>query len=129
MVNFSSTIRYAHPSLPPLEQLLYLFTKKLSPMRILLILPDGHIHKLKLGPVERSMREAPITMTTLAALAPPELNIAFTIIDESIDRIPLDAPALTELRKRGILIYGAFLFGMPGDSPALMDKTLAFARQ
>lgn len=37
------------------------------------------------------MREAPLTMPVLAALAPEELDITFTLVDESIDKIPLDA--------------------------------------
>lgn len=57
-------------------------------MKILLILPDGKIHKLKLGSFEKSMREAPLTMTVLAALVPKELNAEIRIIDESIDTIP-----------------------------------------
>jgi len=59
-------------------------------MKILLILPDGKIHKLKLGSFEKSMREAPLTMTVLAALVPKELNAEIRIIDESIDTIPDD---------------------------------------
>ncbi len=57
-------------------------------MKILLILPDGKIHKLKFGSFEKSMREAPLTMTVLAALVPKELNAEIKIVDESIDTIP-----------------------------------------
>lgn len=60
-------------------------------MRILLILPNGYVHLLKIGPLRRSMREAPLTMVMLAALAPEELDISFTLVDESIDEVPLDA--------------------------------------
>jgi len=60
-------------------------------MRILLILPNGYVHLLKIGPFRRSMREAPLTMVVLAALAPKELDITFTLVDESIDEVPLDA--------------------------------------
>lgn len=59
-------------------------------MRVLLILPDGHIHKIRIGPFVRSMREAPLTLTTLAALAPKDLDINFRLVDESIDKVPLD---------------------------------------
>lgn len=62
-------------------------------MKVLLIIPDGHIHKIRIGPFTRSMREAPLTLTTLAALAPKELNISFKLVDECIDKIPLDEPA------------------------------------
>ncbi len=37
------------------------------------------------------MREAPLTMPVLAALAPRDLNISFQLVDESIDEVPLDA--------------------------------------
>jgi len=37
-----------------------------------------------------SFREAPLTLTTLAALVPPELNADIQIIDESIQSIPFD---------------------------------------
>jgi len=56
------------------------------------MLPDGHIHKLRIGRLVRSMREAPLTLTTLAALAPPELEIDFELVDGSIDRIPAERP-------------------------------------
>jgi len=59
-------------------------------MKILLLLPDGRIHKIKLGPVTRSMREAPLTMTLLAALVPPELDARLTLVDESIQTVPAD---------------------------------------
>jgi radical SAM superfamily enzyme YgiQ (UPF0313 family) len=59
-------------------------------MKILLLMPNGHIHKIKLGKFERSMREAPLTLTLLAALAPAELLIDFTLIDESVDNVPTE---------------------------------------
>lgn len=57
-------------------------------MKILLLLPDGRIHKIKLGPLTRSLREAPLTMTLLAALVPQELQAEITLVDESIDSVP-----------------------------------------
>jgi len=62
-------------------------------MRVLLIIPDGHIHRIRVGPFTRSMREAPLTLTTLAALAPPELTIDFRLVDENVSRLELDYPA------------------------------------
>jgi hypothetical protein len=61
-------------------------------MRVLLIMPDGHIHRIQIGSFARSMREAPLTLTTLAALAPENLDIDFRVVDESIDTVPLDVP-------------------------------------
>lgn len=57
-------------------------------MKIGLILADGRIHKLKVGPLQMSFREAPLTATLLAALTPPELNADVRIFDESVQRIP-----------------------------------------
>jgi radical SAM superfamily enzyme YgiQ (UPF0313 family) len=56
-------------------------------MKLLLLLPDGRIHKIK-GPITRSLREAPLTMTLLAALVPAEVNAEITLADESIDGVP-----------------------------------------
>ncbi|MGF1584816.1 MAG: B12-binding domain-containing radical SAM protein [Bacteroidales bacterium] len=63
---------------------------KIKP-KILLALPDGRIHKLKLfGDHHISFREAPLTLTTLAALVPPEINATLTVVDESVQKIPMD---------------------------------------
>lgn len=60
---------------------------------VLLLLPDGRVHRLRWGPISRSFREAPLTLTTLAALVPPEIPARLTLIDESIDPIPDDLHA------------------------------------
>ena len=65
----------------------------MTPMRILLIMPDAHMHKLRLGPFTRSFREAPLTLTTLAALAPPGPGVEIKLVDGSVDAIPLNYPA------------------------------------
>ena len=62
-------------------------------MIILLLLPDARMHKLKIGPHVRSMREAPLSLVTLAALLPDDPPIEWRIVDGSIDPIPFDAPA------------------------------------
>lgn len=59
-------------------------------LRILLVMPDGRIHKLKLGPLNISFREAPLTATTLAALVPPEIDARVQIADESVQKIPFN---------------------------------------
>lgn len=56
--------------------------------RLLIILPDGRIHKLKLGAFNKSFREAPLTATFLAALVPPDLGFDIDIADESIGQNP-----------------------------------------
>jgi radical SAM superfamily enzyme YgiQ (UPF0313 family) len=58
------------------------------PLNVLLVLPNGRIHKLKLGPLNISFREAPLTATTLAALIPSDIPARVTIADESVQPIP-----------------------------------------
>ena len=60
------------------------------PWRVALLLPDAHMHILRLGSFRRSMREAPLTLTTLAALGPEELDIDWTLADELVENVPLD---------------------------------------
>lgn len=60
-------------------------------LRLLIVLPDGRIHKLKYGPLEISFREAPLTATTLAALVPEELGFHIQMVDESVGtKVPFD---------------------------------------
>jgi radical SAM superfamily enzyme YgiQ (UPF0313 family) len=60
------------------------------PWRVALLLPDAHMHIVRLGSFRRSMREAPLTLTTLAALGPEELDIDWTLADELVENVPLD---------------------------------------
>jgi radical SAM superfamily enzyme YgiQ (UPF0313 family) len=55
---------------------------------LLLVMPDAGIHRLRLGPVSVSFREAPLTLTTLAALVSDGLELDITLIDESVQQIP-----------------------------------------
>lgn len=57
-------------------------------MKILLIMPDARIHRLNLGPLRMSFREAPLTLTTLASLVPEELGLDIQLVDESVSSIP-----------------------------------------
>lgn len=61
-------------------------------MRILLIMPDAHMHKMRIGFHVRSMREAPLTLSTLAALV-QDADIEWKLVDGSIGDIPLDENA------------------------------------
>lgn len=56
--------------------------------KLLIILPEAAIHKLKIGPFSMSFREAPLTATVLAALVPDELDIDITCCDENVQRLP-----------------------------------------
>ncbi|MCK5855504.1 MAG: cobalamin-dependent protein, partial [Sulfurovaceae bacterium] len=57
--------------------------------KILLIMPDAHMHTIKFGPISKSLREAPLTLTTLASMV-DESKFDIRIVDESIDDIPAD---------------------------------------
>ena len=45
-------------------------------MKIQLLLPAGEIHRNGTGIFKRELRYAPLTLTTLAALIPDDLNVA-----------------------------------------------------
>lgn len=62
-------------------------------MRIVLISPKGPLYRHRGGIFKKSLRYQPLTLTTLAALVPPELPIDVRLIDEGIEDIPdrLDA--------------------------------------
>ncbi len=51
-------------------------------------MPDAGIHRFKAGPLCVSFREAPLTLTMLAALVPEDLDAEVTIVDESIQKLP-----------------------------------------
>lgn len=59
-------------------------------MRILLLSPRGPLYRHRGGIWKKSMRYAPLTLTTLASLIPPELNAEVQVIDEGIDQIEPD---------------------------------------
>lgn len=62
-------------------------------MRVLLIMADAQMHKFYLGSRVRSSREAPLSLSVLAALTPDQPDVVYTCVDESVDRVPLDFPA------------------------------------
>src|SRR5437588_13073218 len=62
-------------------------------LRIALISPKGPLYRSRGGIFKKSLRYQPLTLTTLAALAPPELAIDFTLYDEGIGEVPLDVAA------------------------------------
>ena len=57
-------------------------------MKILLLMPEANINKISLFGFRVSLREAPLTLTTLAALIPGDINAECTLIDESIEKVP-----------------------------------------
>ena len=61
-------------------------------MKIAFLAPAGAMHRYS-GSFSKSLHYAPLTLTTLAALVPEELNADLIIYDESSGRIPLDLEA------------------------------------
>jgi radical SAM superfamily enzyme YgiQ (UPF0313 family) len=61
-------------------------------MRIQLLSPAGEIHRSGSGIFKTALRYAPLTLTTLAALVPEELNAEITIQDEGVQPLDLDFP-------------------------------------
>lgn len=61
-------------------------------MKLALLAPAGAMHRHH-GSFGRSLHYAPLTLTTLAALVPPELEVETIIYDETAGPIPLDLEA------------------------------------
>jgi radical SAM superfamily enzyme YgiQ (UPF0313 family) len=51
-------------------------------------MPDANIHRIKFGGFCMSFREAPLTLTVLAALTPQDVSVDITLIDESVQQVP-----------------------------------------
>jgi radical SAM superfamily enzyme YgiQ (UPF0313 family) len=62
-------------------------------MKVALISPKGPLYRYRSGIFRKSLRYQPLTLTTLAALAPPELGIEFELFDEGIGEVPQDLRA------------------------------------
>jgi radical SAM superfamily enzyme YgiQ (UPF0313 family) len=62
-------------------------------MRVALLSPKGPLYRNRGGIFKKSLRYQPLTLTTLAALAPPELGIDFVLHDEGIEDVPPDLDA------------------------------------
>jgi radical SAM superfamily enzyme YgiQ (UPF0313 family) len=56
-------------------------------MRIALLSPKGPLYRHRGGIFKKSLRYAPLTLTTLAALVPEELTGKITLLDEGIQEI------------------------------------------
>ena len=59
-------------------------------MKLLMVLPAGMIHRHKTGIFKKSLRYAPLTLTYLASLIPPDKDIELTMIDEGIELLNMD---------------------------------------
>lgn len=62
-------------------------------IRIALVSPKGPLYRHDGGIFTKSLRAAPITLTTLAALIPKEIEATVRLIDEGIEEIPEDVDA------------------------------------
>lgn len=62
-------------------------------IKIVLISPKGPLYRHRGGIWRRNLRYQPLTLTTLAALVPPELNATVELIDEGIEDVPDDLEA------------------------------------
>src|SRR5690349_9655347 len=68
-------------------------TNSPAPIRIALISPKGPLYRHRGGVFRKSLRYQPLTLTTLAALVPPELSAGLQLVDEGIQDVPLDLEA------------------------------------
>lgn len=62
-------------------------------LKIALISPKGPLYRRRGGIFKKSLRYQPLTLTTLAALVPPELSATLELFDEGIMDVPLDLAA------------------------------------
>jgi radical SAM superfamily enzyme YgiQ (UPF0313 family) len=62
-------------------------------LKIALISPKGPLYRHRGGIWKKSLRYQPLTLTTLAALVPAELNADLQLFDEGIADVPLDLQA------------------------------------
>jgi radical SAM superfamily enzyme YgiQ (UPF0313 family) len=62
-------------------------------VKIALLSPKGPLYRHRGGIWRKSLRYQPLTLTTLAALIPPELPVALQLFDEGIADVPLDLDA------------------------------------
>ncbi len=62
-------------------------------MKIVLISPKGPLYRHRGGIFKQNLRYSPLTLVTLAALIPPELNIDVQIVDEGIENVDINLSA------------------------------------
>jgi radical SAM superfamily enzyme YgiQ (UPF0313 family) len=62
-------------------------------LRILLLSPRGPLYRHRTGIWKKSLRYAPLTLTTLASLIPADLNAEVRLVDEGIEEIDSAAEA------------------------------------
>src|SRR3954471_10396100 len=68
-------------------------TRRMKNPRIALISPKGPLYRHRGGIWKKSLRYQPLTLTTLAALIPSDLNTEVQLFDEGIADVPPDLDA------------------------------------
>lgn len=79
-------------------------------MKIILLSPKGPLYRHRGGIFKQNLRYAPLTLTTLAALVPPELDAGVDIIDEGVeeidpDRLEADIVGITIITGNAVRAY------------------------
>ena len=117
---------------------------QVAKLKIALISPKGPLYRHRGGIWKKSLRYQPLTLTTLAALIPPELSVELELFDEGVADVPLDlradlvgltvitgtAPRAYELadnfRRRGITVVlgGPHVTLIPEDSAPHADAVV-----
>jgi len=62
-------------------------------MRLVLLSPKGPLYRHRTGIFKKNLRYAPLTLTTLASLVPPDITTDIRIVDEGIEDIDLNVDA------------------------------------
>ena len=57
-------------------------------MKVALLSPKGPLYRHRHGIFRKSLRYQPLTLTTLAALVPPELDVQIQVFDEGVQDLP-----------------------------------------
>ena len=79
-------------------------------LKIVLVSPKGPLYRHRGGIWKKSLRYQPLTLTTLAALIPPEIPVDLHLFDEGIADVPPieivlvdeDDPHVNDLGAKGI---------------------------
>src|SRR6516164_5057806 len=70
-----------------------LFNMPARTIKVALVSPKGPLYRHRGGIWKKSLRYQPLTLTTLAALIPAELNARVRLFDEGVTDVPLDLEA------------------------------------
>ena len=82
--------------------------RAVSGMKIVLISPKGPLYRVRGGIFKRSLRYQPLTLTTLAALVPPDLNEEILLYDEGVSSLPEDIAVDADLVGLTVITGTAF---------------------